>query len=275
MFSSMTAVEFSEAIKPKQQGTWNLHKSSIYHRLDLDFFTMLSSICGVVGQTGQANYSAASSFLDAFSRYRQQLGLRACSIDLGVIEDVGYVSTNENIAKRLNAQHWTAINESLLHKIFRYSIMQQSVSPLNHASVSQMITGIPVPLHHDSSLFRRGVVHDARFGALSFMPTTTDRRESSQDVHTLLSLVKSKAKNEVILAAVTDAVNCQLMKTLSISEPIEPAKPLSVYGIDSLVAVEFRNWVRLQLGVEVTTLDVVNAKTLTSLCKAIVGKMSV
>lgn len=51
------------------------------------------------------------------------------------------------------------------------------------------------------------------------------------------------------------------------SEPIEPLKSLSMYGIDSLVAVEFRNWVQLQLGAKITTLEVINAKTLKVLCE--------
>ncbi|KAM3149801.1 hypothetical protein ABEW05_009893 [Botrytis cinerea] len=152
MFTFMSDTEFSEAIRPKQQGTWNLHNTAFQEGLVLDFFTMLSSICGVVGQTEQANYSASSSFLDTFSVYRQELGLKARSIDLGVIEDVGYVSSNENVSKKLNTQHWTPINESLLHKILRFSILQQTSAPISANSTTQMITGVPVPLHPDSSL---------------------------------------------------------------------------------------------------------------------------
>jgi hypothetical protein len=31
------------------------------------------------------------------------------------------------------------------------------------------------------------------------------------------------------------------MKSLGLGEPMEPAKPLTVYGLDSLAATEFRN----------------------------------
>lgn len=278
MFAFMTATEFGEAIKPKQQGTWNLHDTALEQGLILDFFIMLSSICGVVGQTGQANYSAANSFLDAFSAYRHRLGLCACSVDLGVIEDVGYVSTNEMVAKRLNSQHWTPINESLLHKIILFSILQQTPSPINPTSTTQMITGIPVPLQSKSSLFRGGILQDDRFSHLFFTDSealSIERNESSRDVRALLSLVKSGAKKDAILANAIQVMNRQFMKSLGMSEPIEPSKPLSGYGIDSLVAVEFRNWVQLQLGVEVTTLEVINAKTLRALCERIIEEISV
>jgi hypothetical protein len=76
----------------KLQETWNLHSASLTQEELLDFFTMLSSISGVVGNKGQANYSAANTFLDAFATYRQQvLHLHANSVDLGMIEDVGYI----------------------------------------------------------------------------------------------------------------------------------------------------------------------------------------
>lgn len=275
MFAFMTATEFNEAIKPKQQGTWNLHDTALKLGIPLDFFIMFSSICGVVGQTGQANYSAANTFLDAFSAYRHSLGLKSGSIDLGVIEDVGYVSSNEMVAKRLNSQHWTPINESLLHKIVHFSILQQQQS----TSAAQMITGIPVPLHPASSLFREeGILRDDRFSHLSFAVSealSTERRnEGSRDIRALLSLFKSNASRETILAHAIQVVNRQFMKSLGMSEPIEPLKPLSGYGIDSLVAVEFRNWVQLQLGAEVTTLEVINAKTLKTLCEKIVEKIA-
>src|ERR1700753_458213 len=119
MFHSITCDAFHECIRPKVQGTWNIHNVSIAEKSPLDFFTLLSSICGVAGQSGQSNYGAANVFLDSFALYRHRLGLPACSVDLGVIEDVGYVSTNEAVAKRLNAQKWTPINEGLLHRILR------------------------------------------------------------------------------------------------------------------------------------------------------------
>ncbi|TVY43781.1 Fumagillin dodecapentaenoate synthase [Lachnellula occidentalis] len=168
MFAFMTNTELDEAIHPKLKGTWNLHKAALEYGLTLDFFTMLSSICGVVGQTGQANYSAANTFLDAFSIYLNQLGLCASSTDLGVVGDVGYVSTNEVVTKRLNSQHWLGINESLLYKILDFSLHQESLSPVNNVSKTQLITGIPMPLHSESSLYQEGILNDPRFSHLSF-----------------------------------------------------------------------------------------------------------
>jgi hypothetical protein len=62
----MTIREYYETISSKVQGTWNLHHVAKQLQLPLEFFTLLSSISGVVGQKGQANYPAANAFLDAF-----------------------------------------------------------------------------------------------------------------------------------------------------------------------------------------------------------------
>ncbi|KAM3420749.1 hypothetical protein BST61_g3997 [Cercospora zeina] len=88
-FDQMTFSEYHEAMACKIQGTWNLHNAAEDTGLKLDFFTLLSSISGVIGNRGQANHSAANVFLDAFACFRRREGLNACSVDLGVIEDAG------------------------------------------------------------------------------------------------------------------------------------------------------------------------------------------
>src|SRR5450755_2652821 len=99
----MTVQDFHETIGSKVQGTWNLHNVALEQASPLDFFTMLSSISGVVGQKGQANYAAASVFLDSFASYRHRLNLSASSVDLGVIEDVGYVAERSKLKEAFDA----------------------------------------------------------------------------------------------------------------------------------------------------------------------------
>lgn len=131
MYESMSGSEFFEALNLKVKGTRNLHNTALKFGVDLAFFTMLSSICGLAGQKGQANYSSAKSFLDGFAAFRHSMGLPACSIDLGVIEDVGYVNERESLAKRLFAQGWIFIREGLLHRIIHFSSLQQGKESVN------------------------------------------------------------------------------------------------------------------------------------------------
>lgn len=55
MVENMSWNDFQLAMKPKVQGSWNLHE--LLPR-DLDFFVMLSSATGVLGNRSQGNYAA-------------------------------------------------------------------------------------------------------------------------------------------------------------------------------------------------------------------------
>ena len=57
--------------------------------MKLEFFVMLASGSGIVGNPGQAAYSASSTFLDSFTAYRNELGLPGSAIDVGIVEGVG------------------------------------------------------------------------------------------------------------------------------------------------------------------------------------------
>lgn len=267
----MTIKEYHETIKSKVQGTWNLHNIALEQKLPLDFFTMLSSISGVVGQKGQANYAAANVFLDSFAAYRQKLGLAANCVDLGAIEDVGYMAVHSDLMVALDTSAWTPINEALFHKIVRFSIIQQ-VAPIDKATSTQLITSIAVPQQANSKL-----LVDARFGGLCFGDSAgakgNDGKDGSKEIQALFLMVKGGVEHQAILDATIGVINRQFMSMLRLSDAMEPGKPLSSYGLDSLAAVEFRNWVRMELGAELTTLDITNAASLIALCEKIVARI--
>ena len=268
----MTVEDFHETICSKVQGTWNLHWTAVRLNMNLDFFTMLSSVSGVIGQKAQANYAAASVFLDSFAAYRNNLGLAACSVDLGIIEDVGYLSQRQEIVRRLGGDLWDRIDEGFLHKIVKFSILQQT-SKMDKAA--QMIIGIPAPLQENSEL-----LSDTRFKGLCFgnangqSHTTTGGHDNSRAaVQTFLAMHKAKLDHPTLMVAGVELVNLQFTKILGMSEPVEPGKSLAVYGMDSLAAVDLRNWIRTQLGAEITTLEILNATSLLTLCEKILSKL--
>ncbi|ALA42994.1 polyketide synthase [Paenibacillus peoriae] len=63
--------EMLEVLAPKVIGTVNLDQAS--KNLPLDFFVLFSSVAGGLGNQGQADYSAANAFMDAYARYRNTL----------------------------------------------------------------------------------------------------------------------------------------------------------------------------------------------------------
>jgi len=232
---------------------------------------MLSSISGVIGQKGQANYAAANAFLDSFATYRQGLGLPALSIDLGVIEDVGYVAERSDLQASFDTEVLSPINERLLHKILRLSLLMQTSKDFKGSS-AQLITGLVTPQQETSPLLR-----DVRFASLAFGDNAskghTSGSDSSREIRALFLLLDAKAEHSTLMAAMVDIISRQLTGSLRLSEPMEPGKPFTSYGIDSLAAVEFRNWLRMELGAELTTLEIVGAASLFALCEKLLGKL--
>lgn len=78
----------------KVTGSWNLH---VALPSDLDFFVLMSSVNGVFGNRGQANYAAGNAFKDALAHHRLDRNLKAVSLDLGLMVDEGRVAEDEKL----------------------------------------------------------------------------------------------------------------------------------------------------------------------------------
>jgi NADP-dependent 3-hydroxy acid dehydrogenase YdfG/acyl carrier protein len=273
-FDAMTHTEYVEATACKIQGTWNLHHAAQKLHLRLDFFTLLSSISGVVGTRGQANYAAANAFLDAFAAYRRSIGERASSMDLGIVEDSGVLADNQGFVQRhFDPRVFFGINDYLLKRIFYISVVQQQQGI---GDAAQLITGIMVPQSADFILAR-----DTRFATVIRDDSTGARRaqdstggSSNPAARALLLILQDPAADHGSqVSAMVPVANMGLVRIMRLSEEIDENRALSLYGIDSLAAVEVRNWIRSELGTVVSTLDIINATSLKGLCGKIVDKI--
>lgn len=279
-YELMTHEEFHTGLTAKVAGTWNLHAAAGH---DLDFFTLLSSISSVVGNKGQANYAAANAFMDAFSYYRQGQGMPAHTVNLGLIEDVGYVAETGGAAleARFDKREWSPINEGMLRRILSYSLMQQINTShlLSRASSAQMVTGIAYPLPLDLS----DLTADRRFDYLFATASgntdggsdgSNQADQTSQAIRAFLITHEAGGADSAALAkAAIPLLQGQITKLLRLETEMEPGKPLMAYGLDSLSAVELRSWVRQKLGGELSTLDITNASSLVALCEKLVAKL--
>ncbi|NXJ80538.1 DEP5 synthase, partial [Trogon melanurus] len=77
----LNLADFQKVLSPKVAGTLNLHWAT--RGQQLDYFVCYSSVTSFLGNSTQANYAAANSFLDVFCLYRRNCGLSGQSINWG------------------------------------------------------------------------------------------------------------------------------------------------------------------------------------------------
>ncbi|KAK1143623.1 putative PKS/NRPS-like protein biosynthetic cluster [Aspergillus melleus] len=291
IFEQMTFAQWQSALKPKVAGARNLHR---HLPSDLSFFVLLSSITGVVGHPSQANYAAANTFEDALVRERAAQGLAGISLDLPAITGAGMVGDNAEAHRRVEAlgtesmpieKALDLIETAILRDVDRQR--RQSQAHLNHETsasdgeVVQLIAG----LQPWSLLSPDATVHrDKRFGTLRLMGSTSASASddpssagSISDPTTLLIQALSRSKDENDAGAkenaVVDALAARLAAIFSVPvETIDLGLTIAGHGVDSLVAVDLRNWLASAGKAKLSIFDILQSPSLKHLAGLVVGK---
>lgn len=245
------------SVKPKVQGTWNLHNSIKGKDSALDFFLMTSSIAGSVGTATESNYTAANSFMDNFATYRRKHNLPAVSIGLGAISEIGYLHENPEIEAVLLRKGITPINEDDL-----LSIIDITMSRPNGLE--------PTEAHVLTGLETQGMKRLRRLGFEGTIPTLNDPRagflasslDGETDVHSkktdsglppaLAATLEAGGDADAVLDTLTDIVVARLANLILVpAGKIGREMPLMKWGMDSMLAAEYRTWFFMAFTVDI------------------------
>lgn len=270
IFQKMTYSDWDEAVRSKVQGSWNLH--SLLPR-NLDFFVFLSSVSGIFGSGGQANYAAGNTYMDALTHYRISQGEKAVSLDLGWMIGAGVGEENKAVSKSLEATGFlTPISQAEFFALLdRYC--SSNFTSKNPESC-QVVVGIdppaklraknvPIPYWMERAMFRQ--MH--QMGVDNTNEMTNDKELSHVDVFRRAETLPEGS------AVVLEMLRRKLSKALSVPfEDLDPEKAMHHFGVDSLLAVELRNWFAKEWAADVAIFDIIGAPNLSAISVTIASR---
>ncbi|KAL9093844.1 MAG: hypothetical protein Q9165_003767 [Trypethelium subeluteriae] len=267
MFKNMSLEDWNHSLKPKVQGTWNLHNA--FAKSKLDFFLMLSSGVGILGNASQGAYGAASTFLDSFAEYRHALGLTATTIDIGMVAGVGYVAENEKVRVSLERQGFDSIREDELMALMEAAFLDLDRSPAS----GSIITGLGA-WHEGESRIVYSTPRFSHFRRMALGASYDDKSGANSATGVRDALRQAKSMEDAT-TIVCDAIMAKMSSLLMLPlEDIAPTRSMQEYGMDSLVAVEMRNWITNNLGATIPVLEMLGNASLRALSTGIVKKSS-
>ncbi|KAM3158720.1 hypothetical protein ABEW05_000751 [Botrytis cinerea] len=263
LFEKMNFEEWSAATSPKVRGTWNLHEALPDN---LDFFILLSSIAGVFGSMGQSNYAAGNTFQDAFCLYRSSQGQKTISLRLGIMSDVGIISENPDVLKirDLSTESASVKEAEFLALLDHYCSPDNPLELLGSQETLPIIGLLAPSQFSNQELEIPSWAQTPTFSPLAYVGRddtfSADTKPAKTNFKSQLQTAESA--NEV-KKVVSTAIITKLTKSLEVElADIDTNKPFHAYGVDSLLAVELRNWFGKELGTNVAVYDIMGAENI-------------
>ncbi|KAL8730919.1 MAG: hypothetical protein Q9181_004491 [Wetmoreana brouardii] len=275
LFETMPYENWVQATAPKIRGSWNLHQLMPQ---DLDFFVMLSSLAGILGNRGQSNYSAGNTYQDQLAHYRRGLGLPAQVVDLGAVGGLGWFEENKEGLKIADMMQNLIIGADEF-----YALMKSAMTGYSHGEnrvPTQIVTGVG-----SGGLNRanRAAGVQTDYSWLHGSPRMSYLRQL--DLHSTLQAEEGDKMGELrgsltavtTLAQATDLIQnvvaSKLAKSMMIAiDEIDVNRPVSSYGVDSLVAAEMRNWCFRDLKADISVFELLSGNSISMLADQIANK---
>ncbi|MFJ8234050.1 SDR family NAD(P)-dependent oxidoreductase, partial [Streptomyces sp. NPDC094448] len=230
---ALTPERLSAVLRPKVDAAWNLHQAT--KDRDLAAFVLFSSVSGLFGGPGQANYAAGNAFLDALAERRRAAGLPGTSLAWGPwTRDGGMTGTlSETDRLRISRTGMPELSPEEGARLFDAALLAD--------------TALVAPVRFDFAAVRARTEVPALLRGL-VRPRTRSRRPAASGapgspaatglLRTLSDLTGDE-RRELLLDLVRGHVAAVLGHTDATA--VEPSRAFQDLGFDSLMAVELRN----------------------------------
>nr|AQM37582.1 polyketide synthase [Myxococcus virescens] len=239
---------------PKAGGAWVLHELTKERPLDL--FVLFSSVAALIGNPRQGNYVAANSYLDALAEHRAAKGLAAISIHWGVLGEFG-MAQDQAVRTYLESLGLNPMAPATvltaLKRVLRLHTPQLGLFDVQWAKL-----GRAAP-HLGKSARTSHLLGSAQAGGQS----------EAEQLRGHLAQLPSEARQPELEKFLVE----RLASILQIpTERVEPQKPLSLLGVDSLLSMQVQRTIREALGIEIPALELLRAGSLVEVAASLSSK---
>jgi NAD(P)-dependent dehydrogenase (short-subunit alcohol dehydrogenase family)/acyl carrier protein len=250
-------------LRPKVLGASHLDRLT---RDDpIEHFLLFTSIAAVIGNPGQAVYAAANGYLEGLAAARREAGLPALAIAWGAITDTGYLARQagsvEVLARRAGAERFAARHAlGLLDTLMRcdgggVAEAVQVLAPMNWSKARQALPLFESP-------------------AFSHLAREADETQPSDAGRIDLAAAVSELDPAAAHALVVRLVTTEVASIFRMPEAdINPARPLTELGMDSLMGLELRMKAQRSLGVDIPLVSVGGGLSIDAIASKIIARL--
>ncbi|KAJ4863699.1 acyl transferase domain-containing protein [Trichoderma breve] len=252
---AVTYSQWSTTVEPTTKGIISLQEA---FGSSLDFFILLNRTSSVVGGPEQSVTDAIGAFRDSFAQSQARLGFPVKAIDIGTMQKDGLASGDEDMLPPSDVRPQT---------------MEEVLAVINYAMQSpvakgQVICGASQFAPDPSSPNTQRP--DARFSHIWSRTAPRASRGGEDDAFDVQAALRSSSSGDAAVEAVFTGLKQKLARLLAVATTeIQPDRAVSTYGVDSLVAVELRNWITGHLGGHVQMLELMSSLSIMQLSEVI------
>lgn len=260
--------------KIKVDGTLALYRA--FASSELAFFLSLSSVSSIVGASAEASYNAGNSLQDALAHQKKHPGeTRFLTINFGWIEDALLTVNDETRQGALRRAGFSLTSARELTRFFDY-ILVAATDP--DSTLSQAVIGFDAESLANATAYNGTIrsalfsqIRDPRRGTGASSIDDGAGAEASAGSQRTFEQVIADGNADAVADFISAAVTTQLARLISVDASNIDTDQGSILalGLDSLVAVELRNWIMRHFDAPLQSTEILTNQTIRTLAQKI------
>jgi NADPH:quinone reductase-like Zn-dependent oxidoreductase/acyl carrier protein len=258
LFASLDPARIEAVMKPKIASAALIDQAS--REIDLDHFIMYSSVTTLFGNPGQAPYVAANVYLESLAAARRQAGVPGLAVGWGPIADIGYLAREEQmrdlLERRMGGELLSSTDALMALDTFLTSAATDSaitIAPMRWGKLGAELPLLQRPLFETVEQ-ARDVAGDAT-GVV--------------DIRELVEGLDDTAALKVIIDLLAAETGRILRQPAS---ELDPRRPLTEMGFDSLMAVDLKMAVEERVGANLPLMSLSEGVGLSGLARKLLDE---